>query len=176
VLQHTEPPHIYKDPLPHSMLMARHGIQAATTSQLKIHDTRHNRHWLMQCKRIWCRVCSAKNKETRMKFEGRECNITFFAIPCFKVYHSKLHFGRSTDTSIVKWNTQMSVILPLNYWTDIFQWRRLDEVMGVNGVWILQKGLHERTETCQRSICVWYMLHFANKRGGERKINAWRRV
>jgi hypothetical protein len=36
-----------------------------STSKLKRLDSRHNRRWLMQCKRIWCSVCSSKNKETR---------------------------------------------------------------------------------------------------------------
>jgi hypothetical protein len=49
-------------------------------------------NWLMQCKRIRCPVCSAKHKETRMKFKCRECNIGLCATPCFKVYQTKLHF------------------------------------------------------------------------------------
>jgi len=32
--------------------------------------------------------------------------------------------------------------------------------MRMNGVWILQKGDYEGTETCQRGLCVWNMLHF----------------
>jgi hypothetical protein len=32
---------------------------APSTSQLKRLDTRHNKHWLMQCKRIQCHVYSA---------------------------------------------------------------------------------------------------------------------
>jgi hypothetical protein len=59
----TEPPHINKEPSPLNILMARQGRQAPSTGQLKRLNTRHNRHWLMQCKRIWCRVCSAKNKK-----------------------------------------------------------------------------------------------------------------
>jgi len=38
-----------------------------------------------------------------------ECNIGLCAMPCFKVYHTKLHFWGSTDTEIEKQNTQMSV-------------------------------------------------------------------
>jgi len=36
--------------------------------------------------------------------------------------------------------------------------------MGVNGVWILQKGVYEGTETCQRGLYMWYLLHFTNMR------------
>jgi hypothetical protein len=37
--------------------------------------------------------------------------------------------------------------------------------MGVKGVWILQKGLYEGTETCWKVLCVCvYLLHFANMR------------
>ena len=35
--------------------------------------------------------------------------------------------------------------------------------MGVKGVWILQKGLYEGTETVRRAF-VCYFLHFANMR------------
>jgi hypothetical protein len=36
--------------------------------------------------------------------------------------------------------------------------------MGVKGVWILRNGLYEGKETCQRGLCVLYMLHFSNTR------------
>ena len=42
--------------------------------------------------------------------------------------------------------------------------RLLDEIMGVNGVWILYNSLYEGTQTCQRDLYVWYMLHFASTR------------
>ena len=48
--------------------------QALTTSQLKRLDLRHNRHWLMQCKRTRCHACSTKHK-TRTKYKYSECNI-----------------------------------------------------------------------------------------------------
>jgi len=35
--------------------------------------------------------------------------------------------------------------------------------MGVKGVWILQKGLHEVTETCWKDPYV-YLLHIPSKR------------
>ena len=35
---------------------------------------------------------TAKNKETRMKFKCRECNISLCYTPWFEVYHTKLHF------------------------------------------------------------------------------------
>jgi hypothetical protein len=59
----TEPPHINKEPSQLIILMARQGRQAPSMGQLKRLNTRHNRHWLMQCKRIWCHVCSTKNKK-----------------------------------------------------------------------------------------------------------------
>jgi len=44
------------------------GRQAPSMSQLKRLNTRHNRHWVTQCERIQCRVCSAENVKTRTKF------------------------------------------------------------------------------------------------------------
>ena len=76
---------------------ARQRRQAPTTSQPKRFDLRHNRHWLMQCKRIRCCVFSAKNKETRTKYKCQECNISVCATPCFKVYHTKPYFWETTD-------------------------------------------------------------------------------
>ena len=38
------------------------------------------------------------------------------------------------------------------------------EINGVNGVSILQKGVYEGKETCQRGMYVGYMLHFAYTR------------
>ena len=43
--------------------------QAPSTSQLQRLDSRLNRHWFMQCKRIQCHMSSAKNKETRTKYK-----------------------------------------------------------------------------------------------------------
>jgi hypothetical protein len=68
---------------------------------------REIRHWLMQCKRIWWRVCYAKNKVERTKVKCQECNIGLCATPCFKIYHTKLHFWGANDTKIEKRNTQM---------------------------------------------------------------------
>jgi hypothetical protein len=52
----------------HIVSTARQGRQAPSMSQLKRLDTRNNRHWLMHCDRIQCRVCSTENVETRTKF------------------------------------------------------------------------------------------------------------
>ena len=57
-LWQIQPPHINNDPSPFGILTARQGRQAPSTSQLKRLDTRHNRHWFMQCKRIQCCVWS----------------------------------------------------------------------------------------------------------------------
>jgi len=57
-LQKTEPPHVNKDPSPLSILTA--SFIHKPTKRL---DTRDNRHWLMQFKRIWCHAVSAKHKE-----------------------------------------------------------------------------------------------------------------
>jgi hypothetical protein len=46
--------HIRTDPSALSVLTARQRRQAVSISHLKINDTRHNRHWLVQCKRIRC--------------------------------------------------------------------------------------------------------------------------
>jgi len=61
-LRQSEPPHISKDPSTPSITTERQGRQAPSMSQLKRLDTRHSSHWLMQCERIRCHVCSAKNK------------------------------------------------------------------------------------------------------------------
>jgi hypothetical protein len=66
-------------------------------------------NWLMQCKRIPCRVCSVKNKETSMKLKCLEHKIGLCVTPCFEVYHTKLHFWGPNDTIIERWNTQMYV-------------------------------------------------------------------
>jgi hypothetical protein len=70
----------------------RQGRQAPSTSQPKKLHTRHNIHWSMQHKRIWCCVCSTKNKQRRIKFQCRECNIGLCDSPCFELYYTKLHF------------------------------------------------------------------------------------
>jgi hypothetical protein len=36
--------------------------------------------------------------------------------------------------------------------------------MGVNEVWILQKRVYKGTETHQKGLYVWYMLHFTSTR------------
>jgi hypothetical protein len=36
--------------------------------------TIHNKHWLLEGKRIVCHACSAKNKGTSMKLKCAECN------------------------------------------------------------------------------------------------------
>jgi hypothetical protein len=63
----------------------------------------------MQRKRVQCHVCSAKNKETRMIFKRRECNINLCTASRFEVYHTELHLRGSTDTKMGQPNTQMSV-------------------------------------------------------------------
>ena len=79
----------------------------------------------MHCRRIWCRMCSAKNKETRTKLKCREWNEGLCAPPCFEVYHTKLDFWVSANTQMEKQNTQMSVnttivITELIFW--VFSW------------------------------------------------------
>jgi hypothetical protein len=39
--------------------------QAPSMIQVRTLNLRHNRHWLMQRKRIWCCVCSTKKQRTR---------------------------------------------------------------------------------------------------------------
>jgi hypothetical protein len=41
--------------------------------------------------------------------------------------------------------------------------------MGVNWVWILQKGFYEGTETCHSGLYVWYMLDFTNMRKNKKR-------
>lgn len=81
--------------------------QASSMSQIQRLDSRHNRHWLTQCRRIWCLVYSAKNKETRTKYKCRKCNIGSCAIPCFELYHTKLHCYEPAETKLEKQNTQL---------------------------------------------------------------------
>jgi len=71
--------------------------QTPSMSKLKGLDSRHNRHWLMQCKRIWFCVCSTKNKETRTKYKCRVGNTGLCATPHFKVHHTKLYYWEPTD-------------------------------------------------------------------------------
>jgi hypothetical protein len=52
-------------------------------------------------------VCSAKNKDTRIKYKCPECNIRSCATPCFKVHHTKLHLCEPTDTNTDKWHIQL---------------------------------------------------------------------
>ena len=64
-----------------------------------------------------------------------------------------------------KQKTQVSVNTPteitdLIFCSNVF----LMKYMGVNGVWILQKGVYEGRQNCQRDLHVWYMLHFASTR------------
>jgi len=75
-----------------------------------------------------------------------------FAILCFEVYHTKLHIWESPDTKMERQNTQISVNTTTEI-TEIVQEQPLDEIMGVNGVWILRKGLCEGTKTFQR-VCM----------------------
>jgi hypothetical protein len=56
--------------------------QAPSISQLQRLDSRHNRHWSMQCKRIQCHVCSAKNKETITRYKCQKQN-TIVCYPMF---------------------------------------------------------------------------------------------
>jgi len=77
--------------------------------KLKKDLTQDKRHLFLQCKKIWCPVCSAKNKERRTKFKCRECSLGLRATPCIEVQHNKLHFWSSTDSQMGKQNTQMSV-------------------------------------------------------------------
>jgi len=62
-----------------------------STIQIQRLDSRHNRPWLLQCKRSLCLVSSTKNKETK-KIKCQEWNTGLYATPCFEVYHTKLHF------------------------------------------------------------------------------------
>ena len=79
----------------------RHRRQTPSTSKLKRLDSRNNRHWLMQCKRIWYCVCSAKN-ETRTKYKCWVGNIGLRATPRFEVHHTKLYYWEPSDTEIEK--------------------------------------------------------------------------
>jgi len=91
-----------------------------------------------------------------MKFKGQECNITFFAIPCFEIYHSKLHFGGSVDTKMVKWNSQMSVNTTIEITELIFfQWCLLDEIMRVKGCGFYRRGfMKEQSLVRGAYVCV----------------------
>jgi len=61
---------------------ARQRRRTPSMIQLKRLDSRHSRHWLMQCKRIQCHVCSARNKETRTKYRCQECN----KVVCYTIF------------------------------------------------------------------------------------------
>jgi len=65
VIQQTEPPHINKDPSPLSVLTARQGRRAPSTSQLQGLDTSYNRHWLINVRELGavCVSLDAKKQE-----------------------------------------------------------------------------------------------------------------
>jgi predicted nucleic acid binding AN1-type Zn finger protein len=68
------------------------GRPTTSTSQPTRLDSRHNEHWLSDGRRVRCRVCAAKNKETRTKFSCSKCNVGLCVDPCFRVYHTQMHF------------------------------------------------------------------------------------
>jgi hypothetical protein len=74
---------------------ARWKRQVPSTSQIRL-DSRHNRRWLMHCKRIRYHLCSAWNKETRTTYKCWECNIGLCATPCFKVLLHQIAFLRTS--------------------------------------------------------------------------------
>jgi hypothetical protein len=76
--------------------------QTPSMSKLKRLDSRNNRHWLMQCKRIWCCVCYAKNKETRTKYKCLVGNTGLCATPRFEVRYTKLYYWEPTDSEMKK--------------------------------------------------------------------------
>jgi hypothetical protein len=47
-------------------------------------------------------VCSTKTKEMQTKFKCSKCNMGLCADPCFRVYHTKLHFWRLSGTMLGK--------------------------------------------------------------------------
>jgi hypothetical protein len=51
---------------------------------------------LMQCKRIWCRLCCARNKETRTTYKCQKCNVRLCATPCFTVLSHQIAFLRTS--------------------------------------------------------------------------------
>jgi len=71
--------------------------QAPSTSQLQRLDSRLNRHWFMQCKRIQCHVCSAKNKETRAKYKCQKQH----RVVCYPMFS-----GISHHTAVLWTNLQ----------------------------------------------------------------------
>jgi hypothetical protein len=71
--------HQYTSPL--SVLATRQRRQVSSTTQLKRLDTSHNKHWLMQWKWIWCRVCSAEREREREKKNSSVENAIYGCVP-----------------------------------------------------------------------------------------------
>ena len=70
----------------------RRGRQALSTSQLNSLDTRYNKQWPTQWKRIRCNVCSTENKERQNELKYPECNEVFCVSPCFKLLSHQTAF------------------------------------------------------------------------------------
>lgn len=142
-------------------LFPTYPFHCKTTSHLKRVDTRHNRPWLMHCRRIWCRVCSTKKKET-MKFKCQECKEGLCAYTCFEVYHAKLHFWGSSNTQMEKQNKQTSVntivvITELIFLSSIFLMKNVGEW----GVDFTEGALWRNTDFVRGTLCE-YFLHFTS--------------
>ena len=131
------------------------------------------RHWLIHCKRIRCCVCSAKNKvkKKRTKFKCRERNIGLCVIPCFEVYHTKLHFWGPTNTKMEKRNTQISVnftilITDLIYFSSVL-------LMNQWGCGFYSKGCIKEQRLVGRSfVCI----YFTSPIWGKIRAIAWRHL
>jgi hypothetical protein len=68
------------------------GRPTTSTSQPTRLDIRQNEHWPSEGRRVRCRVCATKNKETWTKFCCSKCNVGLCVDPCFRVYHTQMHF------------------------------------------------------------------------------------
>jgi len=53
---------------------------------------RHIEHWTVAGWHLQCHVCAACHKRTATKFQCTTCKVGLCLHPCFRIYHSELHF------------------------------------------------------------------------------------
>jgi len=160
---------IQEMPRPHT---ARQRRQAPTTSQPKRLDLRHDTG---SCSvREFSAVCFCQKQRNKNKIQVSRMQHKGLCYPMFQGVSHQTAFLRN-HWHVKAEHTRVSKYYHCNYWTDIFQEHLLVEILGLKGVWILQKGPDEETKTCSEDL---YVCIFAPLRQYEEKIRitAWRHL
>jgi hypothetical protein len=83
----------------------RQGRKPLSMSQLKWADTRHNRHWLMQCKRIQCRMfCQRQRKRNEIQVSWMQRRFVCYLEHGFVWYWNLDASGSRSETPGKFWN------------------------------------------------------------------------